>query len=59
MEYTEESIKALYDYAFGYTTDINWKLRTSSATSSDLKEAGKISTLMKSQKIPTLYRAMS
>lgn len=59
MTYSEESIKALYDYAFGYTTDINWKLRTSSATSADLKEAEKISSLMKSQKIPTLYRAMS
>lgn len=59
LTYDESAIKALYDYAFGYTTDINYRFRTSSATSNDIKEATKISATMKLQKFPTLYRATS
>lgn len=59
MTYDENVIKALYDYEFGYTTDINYRFHTSSATSTDIKEASKISSVMKSQKLPVLYRATS
>lgn len=57
--FTEENIKALYEYAFGYTTDMNYRFRTSSATPNDKKEASKISALMTAQKIPTVYRSTS
>lgn len=52
-----DSLDALYDYANGDTTHINYGLRRGSSTAEELKIADKLSRLETPMELPTLYRA--
>lgn len=52
-----ENIDALYDYAYGITTGINYRFRTNIQSRKDLHIARLISELETLTELPTLYRA--
>lgn len=52
------AIQSLYEYVFGYTTDINYRLRHNKMTPEYRKIANDLQSLMKKQKFGVLYRGM-
>lgn len=53
----KESIDALFDYAYGVTVGINYRLRTKTQNRKDLYLVKLISELETLTELPTLYRA--
>lgn len=53
----KENIDALFDYAYGITTGINYRLRTKTQNRKDLYLVKLISELETPMELPTLYRA--
>ena len=56
-EFDNENIQALYDYAYGYTNDLNYHFRKGKPKKQDKENASKISKLAKPMKLPVLYRS--
>ena len=56
-ERLRDSLRALYDYAYGVTTSINYRLRRDNPTCTDIELSHKISFLETFMELPILYRA--
>lgn len=56
-EFKDQSKQALYDYAYGYTNDLNYRFRKGKPKKQDKENAKLISKLAKPMKLPTLYRS--
>lgn len=56
-EFKDPSKQALYDYAYGYTNDLNYRFRKGKPKKQDKQNAELISKLAKPMKLPTLYRS--